>query len=45
MKYQKYDGWAIEMGIITITKDVKLIPEWMQEVILTIQAPFKIMKH
>lgn len=45
MKYQKNDGWAIEMGIITITKDVELIPEGMQEVIRTIQAPFKIMKH
>lgn len=44
MKYQKNDGW-VEMGIITITKDVKLIPEGMQEVIRTIQAPFKIMKH
>lgn len=45
MKYQKNDGWAIEMGIITITKDVELIPEGMQEVIRTIQAPFIIMKH
>lgn len=45
MKYQKYDGWEVEMGVITITKDVKLIPEGMQEVIRTIQAPFKIMKH
>lgn len=45
MKYQKNDGWEVEMGVIAITKDVKLIPEGMQEVIRTIQAPFKIMKH
>lgn len=44
MKYKENDGW-VEMGIITITKDVELIPEGMQEVIRTIQAPFKIMKH